>query len=70
MLAYEIEEEEENMPVEIPEPISLTEAEFDQAVAEGRLLEHHKELFVHSMDVHRQGVTKDAIKEVGVRRRL
>jgi hypothetical protein len=51
--------------VEYPEPIALTDAEFDAAVSDGRLLEHHRELFVHSLDTHRIGVTKEAIKEVG-----
>eukprot|EP00967_Tisochrysis_lutea_P001992 scaffold2558_cov18-Tisochrysis_lutea.AAC.2 len=58
------EDEDELFPVDYPEPIALTDSEFDAAVAEGRLLEHHRELFVHSMDTHRMGVTKEAIKEV------
>lgn len=57
-------DEDEAFPVHYPEPVALTDAEFDVAVSEGKLLEHHRELFVHSLDVHRMGWTREAIKEV------
>lgn len=47
------------------QPAALTDAEFDAAVASGQLLEHHRDLFVHSMVARRTGYTKEAIKEVG-----
>jgi guanylate kinase len=57
-------EEEEEPPIEYPEPVTLSEAEFEEAVASGRLLEHHSDLFVHEMAKHRHGTSAEAIKEV------
>jgi hypothetical protein len=63
----EAAEEEE---VARPRPIALTTEQFDAAVAEGRLLEHHRDLFVHSLAAHRTGVTREAIKEVSCDKRV
>jgi guanylate kinase len=59
-----VEEEEEEPPIEYPEPVTLSEVEFEEAVSSGRLLEHHADLFVHEMAKHRHGTSADAIKEV------
>ena len=49
-----------------PESAVLSPDEFDAAVRSGDLVEHHAELFKHSMVTHRIGISKRAIKEVRV----
>ncbi|KAG1679244.1 hypothetical protein FOA52_009273 [Chlamydomonas sp. UWO 241] len=64
-----IEETEEDMEAEAaaalyPEPIVMTDDEFDAAISNGELLEHHGDLFKHEMVTYRTGVSKAAIKQV------
>lgn len=48
-----------------PEPNYVSSQEFDELVAQGKLLEHHTDLFTHPLATHRTGFTLEAIREVG-----